>query len=968
MGYSKQETIKKQKSLVSKSHRNKRKVLISIFKYFLVAIVAIIIGCAGAGFGMLKGILDNVPDIDKISIQPKGFKTIIYDQSGTEINSISTINSNRIYVYYDEIPKNMVDGFVAIEDSRFWEHNGIDVKGIVRAAVNGVSTGEFDEGASTITQQLIKNQVFNVGLDEDTFMDKVERKVQEQYLALELEKRYTKEEIVEYYLNTIYLGQGVHGIQSAANLYFNKDISDLTISEIAVLAGITQNPYQYDPIIFPEGNADRRLMVLKKMKEQGYIDQAEYETAINDDVYGRIAEVQELEKAENKEVNSYYTDALINSIVDDFEELYGCTEEEAFGLLYTGGYSVYSVQDEAIQDICDEVVNDPSFYGSDTTVSLSYELTIKGDNDEINNYSLEELVTYYKELTGDSSYKFIYPNEESARAASDGFKEAMLEETKGTFIAEKFDVKPQPQFAFTILDQQTGYIKAIVGGRGEKKSNLSFNRATEAKRQPGSTFKIVFAYLPLIDTGLGSLAKPYLDEPFKYVNGVSVNNWWGWQYRGYVTVRDGIRDSMNVIAAKAVTDVTPDVAYEYSQKLGLNSLVAQRIDSEGNVYSDIQQATALGGLTDGVTNLEITGAYAVIANGGEYIKPVFYSKILDHDGNVVIDHTTPTRTRVIKETTAWQLIDAMKTVVNSGTGTAARMQTGITCAGKTGTTSNAYDLYFCGMTPYYTASIWMGFDSPTDMSGYNGSLHKTIWRTIMDRIAEYEGQDPTLDWIRPDGITSVTLCKVTGQLPGPDCPTCTDYCAVDAIPSIRCKGHEIIEICEESHLKATENCPNKKKYVVVYDELTKKKKIVGYDQPYDDSIFDSTCPIHPVIKEEDKFTISSSAGVGGSISSSVQANKGSTVTFYIAPNTGYIIKDVLVDGVSVGAVDNYTFNDLNGNHTITATFESVGGTTQEPTTQAPSTQAPTTEATTQAPTTQAPTTEATTVAPTTVVP
>ena len=263
MGYSKAETEKKQRKLVSKTQRNTRKVLVILFKIILVGIIAVIIAGAGAGFGMMKGILDNAPDTSSINIVPQGYRSNIRSQDGSVEKEISTIDSNRVYVYYDQIPKDMVNAFVAIEDQRFWTHNGIDVRGIFRAFAKGAASGHFNEGASTLTQQLIKNQVFNVGLDETTFMDKLERKIQEQYLAIELEKQYTKEEIVEYYLNTIYLGRGVSGVQAASEKYFGKDMTELTISEIAVIAGIPQNPSRYDPVANPDENKKRHAEKLE---------------------------------------------------------------------------------------------------------------------------------------------------------------------------------------------------------------------------------------------------------------------------------------------------------------------------------------------------------------------------------------------------------------------------------------------------------------------------------------------------------------------------------------------------------------------------------------------------------------------------------------------------------------------------------------------------------------------------------
>ena len=261
MDFSKKGVEKKQKALVSKLPRNKKKLTVSLFKAMLVLFLAIIVLGIGAGFGALKGILDDTPEVNAKDLIPKGYQTTLYDQDGKELKVLASFDANREYVYYDDIPENLVNAFIAIEDQRFWEHNGIDVQGIMRAFAHGLQSGDFDQGASTLTQQLIKNQIFNVGLDEKTMFDKIERKVQEQYLAVEIEKVLPKKSIAEYYLNTIYLGQGRYGVETASQYYFNKQLKDLTISECAVLAAIPQNPSKFDPVVFPEENAKRRLMV-----------------------------------------------------------------------------------------------------------------------------------------------------------------------------------------------------------------------------------------------------------------------------------------------------------------------------------------------------------------------------------------------------------------------------------------------------------------------------------------------------------------------------------------------------------------------------------------------------------------------------------------------------------------------------------------------------------------------------------
>ncbi|MGN0436658.1 MAG: penicillin-binding transpeptidase domain-containing protein, partial [Wujia sp.] len=746
-------------------------------------------------------------------------------------------------------------------------------------------------------------------------------------------------------------------IQAASQKYFGKDIDKLTISECAALAGITQNPTKYDPVAFPELSAERRMLVLDKMLELDYISKEEYQVAKDDNVYDRIAE-QALIQKEQASAYSYYEDQIIDNLVNDFRTIYGCTKAEAENLIYTGGYSVYSVQDMDIQKICDSVINDDSYVSSEK-VNLEYQLTITTPNDEVKNYSLNNLLSYYREKTGNSSYGSIYANETDARAAADEYKEYVLTETGGTVVAETYRTTPQPQFSFTIMDQKTGYVKAIVGGKGEKTVDRGLNRATNSPRQPGSTFKILAAYLPIIDLDMGGLAYTYKDEPYEYLNGTPVTNWWGSSYKGYSSFREGISQSMNVLAVKAITEVTPEAAYQYLIDIGLTTLTdgskPEDVLADGTIMTDITQSAALGGLTYGVTTYEMCAAYAAIANGGVYTKPVVYSKVIDHDGNVVIDNTIPETKVVMKPTTAWQLVDAMRTVVNSGTGTPAKMKYPVDEAGKTGTTSSSYDLWFCGMTPYYTAAIWMGYDYNTRITG-NQSIHKTMWRDIMDQIAELEEQNTSeVIMAKPDGLQVVTLCQITNKLPTEGCPTCTDYCAKTAIPTETCGGHESIEYCMDSHKVATENCPNKQTFVIVIevDEETGEETKTFVDAPEDFEYTEEICDLHPAGPQSMVVT---SAGEGGTISPSVECEDGATVTVYITPYEGYSIENVIVNGTSVGAVTSYTFYDVQGEQTISVTFKkNNGGPEVPPVTSQTTTETPTT--TEAPPSTEAPTPE-----------
>lgn len=631
-------------------------------------------------------------------------------------------------------------------------------------------------------------------------------------------------------------------------------------------------------------------------------------------------------------------------------------------MIYSGGLEVHTCQDTEIQDICDTVLNDEDNYPTDS-YQLSYALTLVDDNGEQYNYSQNMMVTWFQEEKGQSSFDLIFSSEDDARAAADEYKAHLIAETGYKEQLESYKVTVEPQISFTLMDQETGQVKAIVGGRGEKTEDRSFNRATEATRQPGSTFKVVAAFLPALDGCGMSLATVYKDEPYTYTNGGEVRNWYS-GYRGPSTIRQAIQNSMNILAVKTITDVTPELAYEYLLKLGFTTLVKNRTNSSGGIESDINQSLALGGLTDGITNLEITAAYATIANEGNYIKPIFYTEVYDHDGNLLIDNRKPEESAVISPQNAWLLTSAMHDVVTIGTGTAANLSCGLYTAGKTGTTSSNYDAWFCGYTPYYTASIWIGFDVNTNFAA--GNYHKNMWRKIMDEITEVKGLDTSKTFEMPDGIVRATVCKDTGLLPVEGCDTVTDYFAKGTVPKKKCGGNKKIVICNESHKPATNTCKETTTYYYTVDD-DGKIEILDADFEYDQNILKEKCPLHPEEEEtedtteEDKkeYKISSSSEGGGSISPTTTVKKGKSTTFYITPDKGYTISDVIVDGSSVGAVTSYKFSKVKGNHTIKAVFKKKDKpTTEEPTTEPP-TPEPTTEPTTEPPTPE-PTTEPTT--------
>ncbi len=798
------------KGLNSRAQKRSNKIgLILSLVIFLLAVGACsMVACVG--LGAFQGIIDSSPDISNIDVTPTGYSTFVYDSDGNQTAKLVSTDSNRIPVTLDMVPENLQHAFVAIEDERFYQHPGIDIQGIMRAMVIGVTSGNFSEGASTITQQLIKNNVFT-GWTDESFSDSVRRKFQEWYLALELEKTMSKNDILLNYMNTINLGHGTLGVEAASRRYFGKSVSKLTLSECAVIAGITQNPSYYDPIVYPDHNKERHEQVLKNMLEQGWISQTEYDEAVADDVYSRIQLVDN--STTDNAVNSYFVDALTDEILQDLMNK-GYTETQAYTLLYSGGLNIYSTQDAEIQAIVDEVVADESNYPNGTRWYLNYQLTVQSSDGTITNYSTEMLESYFKQ--SNPYFTLIFDTKEEAQACEEEYKEAVLG-AGDSVLAESENITPQPQVSLTLEDQHTGNVLAISGGRGEKTANRTLDRATDSVRQPGSTFKVVSTYAPALDAAGMTLATTQNDAPYSYEDGTPVRNWYGESYRGLSSLRLGIQNSMNIVTVKTLVDITPQLGYQYLLDFGFTTLVDNEVIN-GKTYSDIQPTLALGGITKGVKNIELNAAYATIANGGEYLEPKLYTKVTDHDGNVILDaDEVRQKRRVLKETTAWLLTSAMEDVVTKGTGTKVNFGT-TPIAGKTGTTSDENDVWFAGYTNYYTCTTWAGYDENTDLVGSESGIAKTIWRGVMEKVHE---NLPSSDFTKPSGIVQTTVCSLSGKLPVAglcDSTLKTEYFAEDTVPTEKCDIHYQGTICAYSGLPATDECPFKTTGVATFSE------------------------------------------------------------------------------------------------------------------------------------------------------
>lgn len=813
MNYGKNEVSRKLRQTNSKTEKIAAKMVLLFLKIILVFCTLCVILTASLGYGVLKGIIDAAPEIDVASIEPSGFATMVYDSEGNLTETLVKSGANRLEATYEELPQCLIDAFVAIEDSRFWTHKGVDLRSMMRAAV-GILTGDSSAGGgSTLTQQLIKNNVFSGG-NETTFGEKLERKIQEQYLAIQLEKTMDKKIILKNYLNTINLGNNTLGVKSAAQRYFDKDVSELTLSEATVIAGITQNPSRFNPLSETgrQKNEEKRRVILQYMYEQDMIKKEEQEEALADDVYSRIKNVDIVTK-ESQTPFSYFTDELVEQVMTALQEKKGYTETQAYNLLYSGGLEIYTTQDPDLQAIVDEEVNNPANYDV-AYYSVDYRLSIQHADETTTNYSNESMKKYFRTDLGQSSYTGLFRSQEAAAQAVEQYRNAMTKEGD-TVIGEVLHYILQPQASFVLMDQTTGYVRAISGGRGEKEVSRSLNRATNTLRQPGSTFKIITAFAPALDTCGATLSTVYYDAPFT-VGTKTFKNWYGNKgYMGYSTIRDGIVYSMNIVAVRCMMEtVTPQLGVEYARNFGITSLTD----------SDYNAATALGGITKGVSNLELTAAYATIANGGIYTKPIFFTKILDHNGKVLLENEPETK-RVLKDSTAFLLTDALQESmessrmyatagVNLNSTSAVANIPGMSNAGKSGTTTSNNDIWFVGFTPYYTAGIWSGCDDNQKISaiGSSTSYHKQIWKKIMTRV--HEGLADT-GFPVPSSIETAEVCRKSGMLPSPG--VCqydrrgssvrTEYFAKGTVPTEVCDHHVRMTVCADSGGRPTSYCP-----------------------------------------------------------------------------------------------------------------------------------------------------------------
>ncbi len=739
-------------------------VLFLSLKLLLLAVL--IVGMAGAGlvYGVFKVYIDTTPEFDVAQLSRSDRTSYLYDMNGNEIMPVSSIEY-RDWVELEDIPEMLRNAFISVEDVRFYKHSGVDFKRLFSAALEILGNSN-SSGGSTITQQLIKNKVLGA---ERTY----KRKIQEAFLALQCEKVMEKDDILEAYLNDIYLGGSNYGVKTAAKDFFDKELNELTIRECAMIAGLTQNPYRYNPRLnyywerydraedaYEKYTVARTNTVLARMYENGKITRDQYLNALEEDV--KIVEISENSRMYDY---AYFVEYCMEDVITHWLLKDGVPNTSQNRVAYenkirTGGYRIYTTLDPFVQETVQNTITD--WEGYPNLADLSHKVVTENVSDSITIETIE------------------------------------------------------PQAAAVVMDQKTGEIRAIIGGRTEPIIRRGLNRATQSYVEVGSSIKPLSIYGAALDNGI---------SPASIVVNAdgSIEGWGGEKgypngglssskYYGPVTVRTALKQSLNVAAARLLfsKNVGVNTAVEYLKRLGINE---SQINKDG-------PGLALG--TSGITPLQMCAAYAAIANNGYYNEPLTFTKVTDSEGNVVLnaDVIRGSQTKVFRDSsTAYLLVDLLKEAVNAGTGTKAAID-GYETAGKTGTNSDYASVFFAGMTCEYTAVLWIGHDQPVnklEKGSTGGDYAAPLWQAFMSELMKGKASLPIISETHDTlGLVQRTVCPVSGKLATEACvhyqsvdkkfKLVTDWFNYSNVPTETCDMHVTLSICRESGCIATEFC------------------------------------------------------------------------------------------------------------------------------------------------------------------
>jgi len=752
-----------------------------IWKKILLGLIIFGAIVAMIGVAVVIGIFSSSKyKVSRDELIIKNFNTNVLDSEG---NIIATLNGdeNRKWVAYDEMPEYLPKMFIALEDERYYEHKGIDLKRTIGATAGFIfGGGSSSYGGSTITQQLIKNTFKD---DDDSGLAGVQRKIREMARAYNTEKVLSKNEILELYLNKIFMGGTYYGVQTASEYYFSKNVQDLSLAEAAYLVGINTSPNAYEPFSTEQEEIDRikskTKVVLAKFKEEA--NGLEYE--LTDEAYNAaVAEVDAgLAFKEGTVITgansySYHTAAAIEQIISELQEEKELTYDAARAMIYNNGYTIYTTQKTSVQNIMQEEY-----------VKDKYIKTSKKTKDE-----------------------------------------------NGNFV--------HSQSAMVIIDHTNGQVVGTMGGLGTDSLTSGQNRATQSTRQPGSSIKPISVIAPALEKGVVVASTVFDNSTTTFGGSFTPSS----STSGLTTVRHGIEISSNIMQCKILSLLGVSNSITFTKNMGITTLVTSEEDPDHNDES--LPSMALGGLTHGVSPLEMAAAYAAIANNGQYISPTFYTKVEDSDGNIIIECKQETR-EVMSAQNAYVLKEILTEPVTGNGGTATTCWiSGMEVGAKTGTTNDNYDRWLCGITPYYAAATWTGFDKNEDINRYySGNPSAQIWGTVMRAVHK---ELPSKRFDRPSGVVTAKICMDSGYVAAESCTrTETEYFVRGTVPGA-CEGHEKVKICKETGKIATENCKDVEEKTIVTKPAKENTRLwtTKEDGKYD--VPTESCDVHKVVEIE----------------------------------------------------------------------------------------------------------------------
>ena len=703
-----------------KKRSSTRKLSIFAFLLIVISVVAIAYGAF---------LFNGLPPLSSLENPKTDLATKIYSEDGELIDQLFI--ENRTIVSIDAIPKDLINAVIATEDRKFYKHWGVDLDRIVKAMMKNIMAFSVEEGASTITQQLARN-LYRVEIGNKV---SITRKLREAITAVQIEKTYTKEEILLLYLNQVYFGRGAYGVEAAAKTFFDKSVSDLTLDESAMLIGLVKNPSgYYDPIENPENCLNRRNTVLNSMQEEGYITKEVYDLAKNDPIKAQPRTIQKQSSGLGGQFSEYVRQVLEKKAVK-----YGFN-------IYRDGLIVTTTLNTRMQKHAVDAVNNQL---KDFQRSFNSTWNWKGN----------------RQLLNDAVEKYIKQSDEYKKAKTDSDRQRIFNKLKqdNEFVEKVKEREIAVQVGFVVIDPKTGGIKAMVGQNPNYPFKYGLNHVTQIKRQPGSSFK-PFVYTTAIENGY-SPAYTISNDPLKVVIGGQTWSPKGGGTGGMVSLREGITHSINIVAVRTAMEIAPiDQVIKLAHKMGVNSELP-------NVLS-----LALG--VGEVSPLEMTSAYGVFPNEGIWVEPHAILRIEDRYGNI-IEESIPETREVISEGVAYMMSDMMEDIVNDGTAASIRNWFNRPAAGKTGTTQDYTDAWFVGFTPQLVAGCWLGFDDPRIKFGggygQGGRAAAPIWGRFMKYV--YDDPQTTMElkyFEMPPDVEEANICGVTGLLANETCPAYND--------------------------------------------------------------------------------------------------------------------------------------------------------------------------------------------------